>query len=285
MITILYAELVYFFIFVCSIACKAGLPNCGVAIGHGLARAGLGDSLLMAALDLSTTQLDAFLVLWRQELHAELSSNSRGYLPRKYSSLAESVPDSFPNSSHLLFYAKPTTSWTENTVNPDLSFGHRQPDVARLASICERRFDWNCSGVLTKFNHVLWDGLCIQTLYALASPISCYISSTRIILSAQDCPDSSNGFGTSTICRIRSSKLAKAPAAGLRLYRVEYSTSALNSSIKNSFTDKSVPGTKMLRSVWIPAPLLDRSLPGMVANYKEQHLSLNWSSGLSLKPV
>jgi len=265
-ITILYAELVYFFIFVCSIACKAGLPNCGVAIGHGLARAGLGDSLLMAALDLSTTQLDAFLVLWRQELHAELSSNSRGYLPRKYSSLAESVPDSFPNSSHLLFYAKPTTSWTENTVNPDLSFGHRQPDVARLASICERRFDWNCSGVLTKFNHVLWDGLCIQTLYALASPISCYISSTRIIL-------------------IRSSKLAKAPAAGLRLYRVEYSTSALNSSIKNSFTDKSVPGTKMLRSVWIPAPLLDRSLPGMVANYKEQHLSLNWSSGLSLKPV
>jgi Holliday junction resolvase YEN1 len=147
---------------------KAGLANCGISIGYGLARTGLGDSLLRAALELSTRELDQFLVIWRQQLRAELSTNANGQLSRNFPSIAQNVPDSFPNLEHLLLYAKPTTSWSAHSSGPGISILQvRQPNIAWLARICERRFDWEravTGGITAKFHNVLWDGVCLRML-------------------------------------------------------------------------------------------------------------------------
>jgi holliday junction resolvase YEN1 len=146
---------------------KAGLEKCGIKTGHGLACSGLGDSLLTAALTLPTNELDDFLVSWRKELHTELSTNSSGYLTHKYPSLAKALPSCFPERQLLLLYALPRTSWSEGTAGPDLSvLQPRQPDLVRLASICERRFNWkrNTCDIFNKFHNVLWDGVCIRML-------------------------------------------------------------------------------------------------------------------------
>jgi len=149
---------------------QVGLENCGVSIGLGLARAGFGDSLLAAALTLPgpSHELDAFLVSWRQELRAELSTNASGQLSQKFPSLAARVPDSFPQSTHLLLYAKPTTSDLDLSIHQS-----QQPDIARLAGICQRRFGWGFAngGISVKFHNILWDGMCIRMLCVSDNPI------------------------------------------------------------------------------------------------------------------
>jgi Holliday junction resolvase YEN1 len=100
---------------------QTGLANCGIAIAHGLARTRLGDSLLTATFTLSMEALNVFLKSWRTQLRTELSTNSHGYLSRKCQSLAEQVPESFPDLHHILLYAKPLTSWSEGAAGPDLS--------------------------------------------------------------------------------------------------------------------------------------------------------------------
>jgi len=126
----------------------------------------LGDSLLTAALDLPLQDLKSYLISWREQLCTELSTNASGHLSRKFPSLANRVPSSFPDPSHLLLYAKPVTSWSKGAAGPDLStLRPRQPDLAKLAGICKQRFGWEPTpGVLKKFTSVLWDGVCKQML-------------------------------------------------------------------------------------------------------------------------
>ncbi|KAI6120286.1 hypothetical protein EDD16DRAFT_1577133 [Pisolithus croceorrhizus] len=144
----------------------AGLPGCGKAFAVGLARTGLGESLVQAATTLSGERLDDFLSEWRDQIKAELRSNKSGFLPSKKPSLAASLPDSFPSIPVLLSYVSPITSETERPRHPPPPvMWPSDPDPAQIASLCELYFEWGVRDIIIKrFRTVLWPGIVCRAL-------------------------------------------------------------------------------------------------------------------------
>ncbi|KAI6161570.1 hypothetical protein EDD17DRAFT_1586906 [Pisolithus thermaeus] len=144
----------------------AGLPGCGKAFAVGLARTGLGESLVQAATTLSGERLDDFLSEWRDQIKAELRSNKSGFLPSKKPSLAASLPDSFPSVPVLLSYVSPITSETERPRHPPPPvMWPSDPDPAQIASLCELYFEWGVRDIIIKrFRTVLWPGIVCRAL-------------------------------------------------------------------------------------------------------------------------
>ena len=145
----------------------AGLPRCGPGIAHGLAKCGLGDELLEAAQSLTRDELPEFLTRWREGLRNELRTNSRGHLGSKKPSLAKIVPDSFPDIDVLLSYTNPITSATDagarRTHTPPR--WDREPDLGKLASVCELHFEWGLKDIIIKrFRTVLWPSIVLRAL-------------------------------------------------------------------------------------------------------------------------
>lgn len=149
----------------------AGLPRCGPGIAHGLAKSGLGDELLEAAQSLTRTELSEFLATWREALRNELRTNSRRHLGSKKPSLAKTIPDSFPDIDVLLSYTNPITSATDagarRTHTPPE--WKREPDLAKLAHVCELHFEWGLKDIIIKrFRTVLWPSIVLRALRRLA---------------------------------------------------------------------------------------------------------------------
>jgi Holliday junction resolvase Gen1 C-terminal domain len=145
----------------------AGLSRCGTGIAHGLAKSGLGDQLLEAAQSLTRAELADFLATWRQALRDELRTNSRGHLGSKKPSLAKAVPDSFPDVDVLLSYTNPIISATDagarRTHTPPR--WEREPDLAKIAHVCELHFEWGLRDVIIKrFRTVLWPSIVLRAL-------------------------------------------------------------------------------------------------------------------------
>lgn len=135
-----------------------GLANCGPAIAHGLAKCGFGDSLLQAARTLSPSALDAFLVGWREELRAELRTNSRGHLGRRCVALSKAIDESIPNVEVLLSYTNPVTSEEKGPGHKNTVVDwDKEPDLGRIAGLCEMYFEWGLKDIIIKrFRTVLW---------------------------------------------------------------------------------------------------------------------------------
>jgi Holliday junction resolvase YEN1 len=110
--------------------------------------------------------LCAFLVLWRDKLCNELSTDASGFLGRKYIALACAIPDTFPDLVVILLYTNPITSWSTGGERPEIPVWQpRQPNIAGLATFCERSFDWGTSsGIPIKFRNHVWEGACIRQL-------------------------------------------------------------------------------------------------------------------------
>jgi Holliday junction resolvase Gen1 C-terminal domain len=145
----------------------AGLSRCGPGIAHGLAKSGLGDELLEAAQSLTRAELADFLATWRQALRDELRTNSHGHLGSKKPSLAKAVPDSFPDVDVLLSYINPIISATDagarRTHTPPR--WEREPDLAKIAHVCELHFEWGLRDVIIKrFRTVLWPSIVLRAL-------------------------------------------------------------------------------------------------------------------------
>ncbi len=145
----------------------AGLPRCGPGIAHGLAKSGLGDELLEAAQSLTRAELPEFLITWREALRNELRTNSRGHLGSKKPSLAKTIPDSFPDIDVLLSYTNPIISATDagarRTHTPPQ--WNREPDLAKLAHVCELHFEWGLRDTIIKrFRTVLWPSIVLRAL-------------------------------------------------------------------------------------------------------------------------
>lgn len=144
--------------------CQAGVTGCGPKIAHGLARAGLGDALREAVLNLSEEDLPKFLENWRATLINELKTNESGCLPRKAPAVAKSITDDFPNIEVLMSYVKPITSESEGR-NPSKITWEREPDVGKIAQACELHFEWGVKEVIVKrFRTVLWPGVICRSL-------------------------------------------------------------------------------------------------------------------------
>ena len=146
---------------------QAGLPGCGITTAHALARCGFGYTLYEAATTLSRDALPQFLTSWRQGLREELRTNSQGIIGRKFVKLAKEVSDSFPDMDILLSYTSPITSESLGRAvekNLKLTWG-KEPDVGKLATICEFYFEWGYKdAIIKRFRTLLWHSITLRIL-------------------------------------------------------------------------------------------------------------------------
>ena len=146
---------------------QAGLPGCGITTAHALARCGFGDTLHDAATTLPRDALPAFLISWRQGLREELRTNSQGIIGRKLGKLAKEVPNSFPDIDILLSYTNPITSESLGRAvekNLKLTWG-KEPDVGKLAALCEFYFEWGYKeSIIKRFRTLLWHSIVLRIL-------------------------------------------------------------------------------------------------------------------------
>jgi Holliday junction resolvase YEN1 len=147
----------------------AGLACCGPKIAHGLAKCGFGDNLFEATQSLTHDELPNFLTTWREELRSELRSNSHGHLSSKKPSLAKAVPDSFPDIDILLSYTNPIISATDAGMHHTLAHTplqwEREPDLGKLAHLCELHFEWGLKDIIIKrFRTIIWPSIVLRAL-------------------------------------------------------------------------------------------------------------------------
>ena len=143
---------------------QGGLSRCGTKTAHGLARCGFGDTLYTAAKNLSRERLPAFLDNWRNELRHELRTNSRGFIGRKSPTLANSIPEDFPDVDILLSYVNPITSESMGKIPPELRWT-KEPDLAKLAATCEFYFEWGYrEAIIKRFRTVIWHSAVLRIL-------------------------------------------------------------------------------------------------------------------------
>jgi Holliday junction resolvase YEN1 len=143
---------------------QGGLSRCGTKTAHGLARCGFGDTLYTAAKNLSRERLPAFLDNWRNELRHELRTNSRGLIGRKSPTLANSIPEDFPDIDILLSYVNPITSESMGKRPPELGWT-KEPDLAKLAATCEFYFEWGYrEAIIKRFRTVIWHSAVLRIL-------------------------------------------------------------------------------------------------------------------------
>ncbi|KAG0699190.1 hypothetical protein DFH29DRAFT_1081424 [Suillus ampliporus] len=103
---------------------QAGVQGCGKLIAAALARCGFGDRLLEAASSLSREELEKWLP-----------------------ALAKKIPDDFPDVDILLFYTNPITSETEGKPTREIK---KEPDIGKIAGLCELYFEWGVKDVIIK---------------------------------------------------------------------------------------------------------------------------------------
>jgi len=140
--------------------------------------------------------LERWLAGWRVEVVKELRTNSMGHLPSKRVALSKvllamnsiSSPSSSVTSSHgskkskskeappsltfpdlrvLLLYTCPITSETHTACARNrlpLAFS-KEPDLGKIAGLCEMYFEWGWrESIIKRFKTLLWDGAVCRIL-------------------------------------------------------------------------------------------------------------------------
>ena len=145
---------------------QGGLARCGVTTAHALARCGFGDSLLEASMNLDGDTLQDFLASWREEVRDELRTNSKGEIGRKQMALANSITGKFPDINVLLSYVKPITSESMGRATNNLRITwDKEPDLAKLAGVCEFYFEWGYKEAIVKrFRTIMWHSIVLRIL-------------------------------------------------------------------------------------------------------------------------
>ena len=130
------------------------MRHCGIATALALASSCLATSLHGAALTLSESELDAFLVEWRKELKQELAMNAHGFLSRVEPTTSGYVTDSFLSAKLVRMYTHPYIVDVDATL-----WLPRLPDLCTLARFADKQFSWAEDRILVqKFQSDVWPG-------------------------------------------------------------------------------------------------------------------------------
>ncbi|KAJ7093743.1 PIN domain-like protein [Mycena epipterygia] len=250
-----------------------GVPGCGIATAHAIARGNLGDLLLDAALQspTPTAHFLNFLTWWREALCNEFSNDPHGHLGRKHKTIAATIAEmpSFPNLDVIFAYVHPITSWSENYLLPDShSWGLAQPNLTSIARSCQLQFRWDAATIATKFSKFLYSGIAIQSLlkpYDLNALLQAHVESG---LSFEE------DFPRSSVLRIVKKKTTTSGNQTTQSYLTEMSAGALTLHVKAGLNDASAFPAPTLIIKWIPAPIIDYALPDLVSR---SHISAKLS--------
>jgi Holliday junction resolvase YEN1 len=165
---------------------QAGFLRCVPGIAHRLAKCGFGYKLLNAAHSLPCNKLPDFLTTWCNDLCTELCINACGHLGSRKPSLAKAVPDSFPNIDILLLYTNPIISMTDTGTHctHTLPKWECEPDLGKLACLCELHFEWGLKDVIIKrFCTIIWPSivLCALQLSVMDAATDCCGESRELL--------------------------------------------------------------------------------------------------------
>ncbi|KAH9842315.1 PIN domain-like protein, partial [Rhodofomes roseus] len=144
---------------------QTGLQGFGPRVACGLARYGFGERLCEAVRKLHGDALSQFLSSWRDDLRVTLRTDNLKLLGRRYQSLSDRIPDTFPNLAVVDLYRNPVTSPLEDFEKTPA----QPPDVASLGVLCERYFSWGTpSGIIERFGNCLLPGVVLRSLIKCA---------------------------------------------------------------------------------------------------------------------
>ncbi|KAH9842311.1 PIN domain-like protein [Rhodofomes roseus] len=144
---------------------ETGLQGFGPRVACGLARYGFGERLCEAVRKLHGDALSQFLSSWRDDLRVTLRTDNLKLLGRRYQSLSDRIPDTFPNLAVVDLYRNPVTSPLEDFEKTPA----QPPDVASLGVLCERYFSWGTpSGIIERFGNCLLPGVVLRSLIKCA---------------------------------------------------------------------------------------------------------------------
>ncbi|KAJ7755459.1 PIN domain-like protein [Mycena metata] len=144
-----------------------GLKGAGPMVAHGLANAGFGGDLINILRSLKGSQLRDHLNAWRVKLRQELRTNSSGKLSKRQPKLAESIPDTFPNTRVAELYLNPLTSRSVGFAGakPNVRFWlPAEPSIPALSTFCSAEFGWRGEHLLQKFNSNLWPAVVFRMI-------------------------------------------------------------------------------------------------------------------------
>lgn len=147
-----------------------GVVGCSISFTLELALAGFGDQLEYTARHSTPAELDEFLIVLRNDMIKELLIHSANRLPSLNASLAARI-HKFPDMGALFLYLNPVTSFSLGGSVPDAQLWQPAvPDIARLATLCERSFSWGAPPkIYSMFERTLWRGTFIQRLLDVCS--------------------------------------------------------------------------------------------------------------------
>lgn len=144
-----------------------GLEGCGITKAAAMAQAGFGDQLLrlVEGADHRSSYIPG-LDEWRDALREEFRTNSHGLMPTKATSLANQIPDTFPDLTILRSYTHPLISSAESlkSMRRGRRMWNSEPDIPALVGMASNWFElWN-KELLRFFRRNLWDGLVMRGL-------------------------------------------------------------------------------------------------------------------------
>ncbi|KAJ7727525.1 PIN domain-like protein, partial [Mycena maculata] len=154
-----------------------GVPGCGPAIAHALAKnsVNLGTQLLAILGTYTGAKLDTWLDRWRDALCLELQTNASGQLKKCYPKIVAEIPDTFPDISIARMYLEPISSWSPQFagITPDSSLWlPSEPSVPEISTFCRNNFGWNGDDLLKKFRNNLWFGVAFRMFSSVLSHLS-----------------------------------------------------------------------------------------------------------------
>lgn len=157
-----------------------GMPGCGIAISHGLARCGFGNRLLDVFGSMARDAFFRYLCSsWAFEVSAELRSNSQGFLRTRQPKLAEQLPRFLSALDHKIVerYMSPLTTWTGPGMFTSSQSNHpwpgqilrQAPDVMRIAEFCFMQLGWTeITKLIQTLRNNLWEGVIYQMLLSVS---------------------------------------------------------------------------------------------------------------------
>ncbi|PBK81549.1 PIN domain-like protein, partial [Armillaria gallica] len=146
-----------------------GLQDCRQKTAHALCQTSLSDELFTAVTIMGPTALDNFLVGWQTRLQSELITPTIPG-PSRHPALVNKLLDDFPNPQILRLYALPVTSWSGEHAPPNATLWKPPlPDIACIATFCDKFFHWESDIRLKRLRKNIWPGIIIHSLYWVCS--------------------------------------------------------------------------------------------------------------------
>ncbi|TFY79691.1 hypothetical protein EWM64_g4321 [Hericium alpestre] len=228
-----------------------GVERFGPGIAYGLARCGFGDRLL-EIVDLRA-QEDTRLAQWREDVHLELRTNSRGFLPKRCPSCV--LPANFPPRDILEFYIYPVTSAQISRQGGGAIRDTGDMSLARLAAFCETHFgEWgHASAIIKRFRDLIWEAAVMHILRRAALEADEKEKTKRINAGSRD-------------LSIRGPLRPSVDEANNDLFDVNFVPSSQRRAPKGP--SKLPPDPESVMRMWLPASMIQQVHPELIQNYE-----------------